>query len=161
MPNPGTGPTALDLARKKALQLLRIKLRSTAELRDRLATAGFSQHTIDAVVGELTKAKVLNDAALAEAHVRRIKDRGPADAKAVQAALARRGLTPHQPPKQLGSSRDEILAFAKHKLASMPPTLTVQARATRLASLLARRGFEQDFAEEIVAALTGLQRDDP
>lgn len=147
----------VERARKQAMQLLRVKLRSTAELRERLHAKGFSTHDIEMVVGELARAKVLDDAALAEAEVRRMKERGPAGAGAVRAKLKRRGLDAGGVGDDAGSSREEVRAFAVQKLATMPVKLSDEAKARRLFGVLARRGVDDEVAMEIVARLTGVR----
>ena len=156
----GTQEDELDRARKKAMRLLRVKLRSTTELRERLSAAGFRIHEVEAVVGELQKAKVLDDAALAEAEVRRLKERGAVGAKAVRARLRKRGLDAGATGDVAGSNRAEVATFAANRLAAMPPKLSVAAKARRLFGLLARRGIDEDLAGNVVAKLTGVTRDE-
>ncbi len=153
----GASDEGLERARTKALQLLRVKLRSTAELRERLGATGFAAHDIETVVKELTRAKVLNDAALAEADVRRMKERGPAGAGAVRAKLERRGLDAGGLVNDAGSTREEVWAFAVKKIATMPAKLSDEAKARRLFGVLARRGVEDEMAMEVIERLTGVR----
>lgn len=150
------GGSGLEDARKKAMRLLRVKLRSTAELRERLAAAGFGEGDIEVVVGELKRAKVLDDAALAEAEVRRMKERGVVGGGVLRVKLDKRGLSLGGGGEDAGSSRAEVLAFARKKLAAMPTALSEAARARRLFGLLARRGIDPERAMEIVERLTGV-----
>lgn len=156
----GTQDGELARARKKALQLLRVKLRSTAELRERLSAAGFGAHKVEVVVGELKKLKVLDDAKLADAEVRRMRERGAVGSKAMQAQLKKRGLDADLERAESGSSLAEIVAFASKKLDGMSSNITASAKARRLFGLLARRGIDEDVAGEVIAKLTGVTRDE-
>lgn len=147
----------LERARKKAMQLLRVKLRSTAELRARLGAKGFAADDIEMVLGELARARVLDDAALAEADVRRIKERGPVGAGAMRAKLERRGLNARGLGDDAGSSPEDVRAFAVKKLATMSAKVSDKAKARRLFGLLARRGIDVEMAMEIVEQLTGVR----
>jgi len=147
----------LERARTKALQMLRVKLRSTAELRERLGAKGFASHDIETVLRELARAKVLDDAALAEADVRRMKERGPVGVRAVRAKLKRRGLDAGGVGDDAGASRDEVRAFAVKKLAAMPAKLSDEAKARRLFGVLARRGVDDELASEVIERLTGVR----
>lgn len=142
------------------MRLLRVKLRSEAEIRERLAAAGFDETNVEAVVGELKKARIIDDAALAEAEVRRMKERGASGVKAVREKLKKRGLKVGMDVGDLASTRAEVLAFAKKKLAAMPATLGGDTKARRLFGVLARRGIDEDVASEVVVELTGVARDE-
>ncbi len=142
-------------AKKKAVALLRVRSRSTAEIRRRLADAGFAAAAIDAAVMELTKDGVLNDAGLAESLAQAGADKG-LSSRGVKAALKSRGLeSPGDEPA--GSELDRALTAARNRAARLPGSLDAAAQFRRLAAALGRLGYEEDVARHAAASVLGVK----
>jgi regulatory protein len=145
-------------AKKKAVALLKLKDRTTHELRDRLTRAGFEPEPIEAALAELTHEKLLNDQTLARTSI----DRDLAKGRSIHAAaqrLATRGINhadiPAPAPTPGKTELDRAIAAAKARAAKLPQTLPPQARARRLLAALARLGYEEDTARDAAARVLG------
>jgi regulatory protein len=140
-------------AKKKALALLKVKDRTSHELRDRLTRAGFEPHGIEAALAELTREKLLSDQTLARASI----DRDLAKGRSIHAAaqrLATRGIS-HADIQSPKGELDRAIAAAKARAAKLPANLPPQARARRLLAALARLGYEEDTARDAAARVLG------
>ena len=144
-------------AKKKAVALLKLKDRTSHELRDRLTRAGFEPQAIEAALAELTRENLLNDQTLARASI----DRDLAKGRSIHAAaqrLATRGI--HDADIQSPTPElDRAITAARARAAKLPQSLPPQARARRLLAALARLGYEEDTARDAAARVLGFDPD--
>ena len=156
---------AANEARALAMRLLGRRGFARAELISRLEQRGCDVSIAERVTAELVRDGWLSDRDRAEAIVRQTTRKGPASRPMLMAKLTAHGIQ-----SDLASSiadaaragrsdlRDAVM-LAKHALSAQRSKLPPAAVARRIASLLARRGFDHDT---IASALerAGLTRDD-
>jgi regulatory protein len=141
-------------ARQICLQLLTLAPRSRAQLASALRRQGVPGDVAEGVLGRFTDAGLIDDAAFARAWVEsRHHSRGLAG-RALKAELHRQGVDDEQIQQAVaGLGPDAEVATARrlveHKLAGtrgQPP----QARARRLAGMLARKGYSPGLAYRVI-----------
>jgi regulatory protein len=113
---------------------------SQRSLRERLLRAGVSGEDADAVVEELRRTGLVDDARFAEARARSLADRGKGDA-AIRFELERAGLD--------GAGIETALAALDPERERAAALVARRGATPATARLLAGRGFD----EELVAAL--------
>lgn len=156
---PRTPPDPADKAFRHAIRLLRIKARSTAELRERLAA--HPPHAVEHALRRLVEARLLDDDALA----RDLAERDLAQGRSRRMTAARlrtRGLAPPDAdppgaasPSQTRSDAALALAAARQVAGRLPASLAPEARWRRLLGALARLGHEPDAAHDATRAVLG------
>ncbi len=155
--------TPEEKAYRVALSRLNRAAMSRARLAAKLAAAGFDDATCAAVLDRLASAGLLDDEAYARALIDEFAAAGDAAPRlrqkllqrGVDETLADRLLRSHSDPRDnLAQAR----AFAASRLRGMA-RLDAVARARRLAGALARRGYDADIVETIVAELVGSAMD--
>lgn len=155
-PEPITEPEA---ARKRALRLLKAKARSRRDLVSALIKRGVVKELAERIAGDLERAGLIDDRALAEATVRNQVERKPVGPGFLQARLARQGV-----PRQIAA--DAVRQGLAGRDALADATGLVKARLARgntreedprkararLVAWLARRGFDPDVCFRAVDA---------
>ncbi|NNE70528.1 MAG: RecX family transcriptional regulator [Rhodothermales bacterium] len=154
-------------ARKKALNLLAFRQRSTGELDERLRRAGFSDAARRAALARMQKLGYLDDAAFAEAFARdRMGVRGHGRRR-VLLELGRKGIAPslaEQVVALVSEGRNEVedaLALARKKARSLRRLDNPRKKRERLWGHLSRRGFESDVIRAALAQLAEETIDEP
>lgn len=126
-----------------ALKALRHRSRSAHEIAELLRRKDVDQDSVQATLAKLTTLGYLNDDALAERTVERLRGDGVGNARIVQ-SLAKRGLT--LPEDSMTSDNDEstrALTLLRRKF----PDGTDRGRAGRF---LVAKGFEEEAVIEAV-----------
>ena len=146
----GTETQAKDLC----LRLLTDRARSRAELADRLAKKGYSADIAERVLDRLTEVGLVNDADFAQQWVHSRHTHSGKGKRALAMELRRKGIGQEDATEALAQidSEDER-ARATELVAKKLRTVSADDRdraVRRLVSMLARRGFPQGMAFEVV-----------
>lgn len=154
---------AFRLALRRVRRGLCTRLALTRSLIRRGSTAQDAEHAAD----RLERAGLLDDAVYARARARGIVASRPAAAAFVESVLRRAGVRPEDarsaarevcPPV---SEAEGAVALAERKVRTMPERLDEVARRRRLASSLARRGFDDQTVRRAVEAVLGPVASEP
>ena len=146
----GTETQAKDLC----LRLLTDRARSRAELSERLAKKGYSAEIAERVLDRLTEVGLVNDADFAQQWVHSRHTYSGKGKRALALELRRKGIGQDDAAEALAQidSEDER-ARATELVAKKLRTVSADDRdraVRRLVSMLARRGFPQGMAFEVV-----------
>lgn len=140
-------------ALRDALRLLNERLRSTAEVRERLMRRGYEEEQVERVLSRLTELGLLDDRAFARAWVENRQAFRPRGRPALAAELRKKGLSPEVIAEALASSSPEEEAAQALELARRrAPALRGLDRPAflrRLQSFLARRGFSAEVVRRV------------
>ena len=148
-------------AKLKAVALLKVRARSSAEVVGRLVRQGFSRPAADLAVAELAQERLLDDEALAQSRAEGSLNKGMATG-AVQEELSRSGLAETQAAgaiAQIAGSGDELtraIEQARNRAAKIPESLGAAARYRRVLTALARMGYDEDVAREAATKALGV-----
>lgn len=139
-----------------AARLLRRRPLSARELSDRLAALGHAPDQIAPLIEDLRASRLIDDRRLAEA-VAAAELRGHASTSRIADRLRVRGLPPDTPAQSLAddgrSEADRASELARHALATRLDALPVSVQARRLAALLARRGYDDETVQAVIAEM--------
>jgi len=147
---------ALDDAEKaheRALHFLSFRPRSEAEVRRNLDDAGYTPETVDAAIGRLQRAGLLDDRAFAQYWLENRGQFNPRSSRALKAELRRKGVDPEAIDGALQAAAhddDEAAYRAALPRARRLGHLEAREFAQKLGAYLARRGFNYDAASEAV-----------
>ncbi|MDW8479795.1 MAG: regulatory protein RecX [Xanthomonadales bacterium] len=145
-----------DPVREAAIRLLARRERSAAELRTRLAAAGFPREAIERVLGELASEGRLSERRSAEAIARRAvaRRRGPLWLRAELAARGVEGEAARACLRELDREAVDWEALARAALRGLAPRRGEEPRAfrARLARRLARRGFPASIIARVLGS---------
>ena len=146
----GTETQAKDLC----LRLLTDRARSRAELAERLAKKGYSPEIAERVLDRLTEVGLVNEADFAQQWVHSRHTYSGKGKRALALELRRKGIGQEDATEALAQidSEDER-ARATELVAKKLRTVSADDRdraVRRLVSMLARRGFPQGMAFEVV-----------
>jgi regulatory protein len=145
-----------------ALRFLEARQRSTAEVRRRLASAGYRSTLVKGAIERLTELGMLNDAAFARAWVESRDRARPRGERALRRELAQKGLD-RQVADEALAERDadrpdadeaagrRLLERHASALARVPD---LRARRQRAYALLARNGFDPELAAALSRSVT-------
>lgn len=155
---PKESPSALE----KATRLLTAKSRSSAELRRKLAQAGYEAAAIDAALEKLTRAGFLNDEHFARQFARSRLASGKRSTRRVRDELRTKGLDADLVAGAMDDvvadegvrDADAALALARKKVPALRG-LDRQVARRRLYGVLARRGFSPDVIGRAVSKALG------
>jgi regulatory protein len=150
-------------ARDSAFRLLKCRVRSVKEMRDRLKAKGFDPAIIEATVDFLKKTQFLDDELFARLWVAsRVKK--PLGFRRIRQELKLKGIEPGLIEEAISGAQGEFceqeamekIARSKiRQLGSLPPE---KVRA-RLYGLLVRRGFSSQAVVEVIEKLVRDRRD--
>jgi regulatory protein len=134
-------------ARQAAMRMLGRRAYSRGELMERLVRRGHSQLAASRTVDELAADHWIDDARYAQEIVSAASSRKPASQRLLKSKLTARKIDPDTASEILSKeTRDsddaKALTFARQQLRTMKD-LRRPVAASRIASKLARRGFEQ------------------
>ncbi|KAF0959860.1 recombination regulator RecX [Rhodococcus sp. T7] len=146
----GTETQAKDLC----LRLLTDRARSRAELSDRLAKKGYSADIAERVLDRLTEVGLVNDADFAQQWVHSRHTYSGKGKRALALELRRKGIGQEDATEALAQiDTEDERARATELVAKKLRTVSADDRdraVRRLVSMLARRGFPQGMAFEVV-----------
>ena len=135
-------------------------MRSRRELRDRLVRAGFDPAEVDDVVQRLARVGLIDDDRFAQEYARHASEVRRSGRRAIASALSARGVSRQIVQRVVADATDgeearaeELARSRARRLGDVPPATAYR----RLASLLARRGFDPDVARR--AARSALELD--
>ncbi|MBX3374136.1 MAG: RecX family transcriptional regulator [Phycisphaeraceae bacterium] len=151
--------------RTRALGMLARTPLFSGRLRERLARLGHDAALVDAVLRDLAADGWIDDRSTAEDAARGLARRGTGTADAIARRLVRSGADEQTAraaaAEAIGHGDDlqRALALAKSRLPRLGAA-PAAARRRRLASWLARRGFDEDTVHRVVSDVTGAPEDD-
>jgi regulatory protein len=149
--------TARTLARQDAMKLLGKRALASAVVREKLAAKGHDTTVAEQVVRQLVADGWLDDRETAQAVVRGVVRKGPAGQTLLKERLLSRGLPDaivEETVRQATAKAtpfESALAAAQRQLqrdAHLDPAKAMR----RAASMLARRGFEEDIIADAIAS---------
>ena len=144
LPRTAGSPAHPKGCHERALGLLAVRPRSRRELERRLRAAGFDHQEVDDVLQRLEVVGLIDDEAFARALAEQSFGVRRSGARAVQAALAAKGVsddTASAVIRELGGDEEErALELARSRLTRLRG-VPVERAFPRLVGLLARRGY--------------------
>ena len=164
-PPPSTSePSREEQARALCLRLLTGRARTRAELSAQLAKRGYSDDVRDRVLDRLARVGLIDDADFAERWVESRRSSAGKGKRALAAELHTKGVDNDVITKVLagidaGAEREraEQLVQAKLRRENLDGDQTRVAR--RLVAMLARRGYDQNMAYDVVSVQLNLELD--
>jgi regulatory protein len=155
-------PSREEQARALCLRLLTARARTRAELRGQLTKRGYPDEVSARVLDRLTAVGLVDDAAFAEQWVESRRAHAGKGKRALAAELHTKGVDNELITKVLGGIdagaervRAEQLVAAKLKRENLDGDQTKVAR--RLIAMLARRGYGQGMAYDVVSTQLDLE----
>ena len=157
-------PSREELARALCLRLLTARARTRAELSGELTKRGYPGDIRDRVLDRLAAAGLVDDADFAEQWVRSRRANSGKSRRALAAELHTKGVDNDIITTALGGldaaaerERAEQLVRARLRREALGEDDTRVSR--RLAAMLARRGYSQTLAGEVVVAELAAERE--
>jgi regulatory protein len=157
-------PSREELARALCLRLLTARARTRAELSGQLTKRGYPDDIRDRVLDRLAAAGLVDDADFAEQWVRSRRVNSGKSRRALAAELHTKGVDNDIITTALGGldaaaerERAEQLVRARLRREALGEDDTRLSR--RLAGMLARRGYSQTLAGEVVVAELAAERE--
>jgi regulatory protein len=148
-------------ARRRLIRYLSTRKKTTAEARQYLARAGFSDPAIENAMGIARELGLLDDTAFANAFVRTQKKVAKKGPRAIAHEMRARGVTDELADAALAANypteqqRELARAAAQKRLASLKPNKRDATTTPKLYQFLLRRGFEPEICSEVVRELLG------
>ncbi|MET7769922.1 recombination regulator RecX [Nocardia sp. NPDC005366] len=147
----------VEQAKEVCLRLLAVRARSRAELAQRLAAKGYTEHVTDLALGRLAQVGLIDDVAFAEQWVQSRHTFSGKGKQALAQELRRKGVAASDaaPALEAISSDDEITRatdLVRRKLRTIPRDLDADKTIRRLVGMLARRGYSSATAFNVVKA---------
>lgn len=138
-------------AHEAALRLLSTRARSRSEIRARLAMRGMDPETVEAELGRLVRAGLVDDVEFARAWVARRQISAPRGRRMLRYELLGRGIDPEEADRVTATidDREAALDAARRKSRSWKRS-DFNDFSARLGSFLQRRGFSFDVSAEVV-----------
>jgi regulatory protein len=164
-PPPSTSePSREELARALCLRLLTARARTRAELAGQLAKRGYPQEISDRVLDRLAAVGLVDDADYAEEWVRSRRAKSGKSNRALAAELHTKGIdndviTAALGGMSAGAERAQAEKLVRARLRREVLTEDDTRVSRRLAAMLARRGYRQEMAWEVVAAELAAERE--
>jgi len=163
-PLPSTSePSREEQARALCLRLLTARSRTRAELSGQLSKRGYPDDVRERVLDRLAAVGLVDDTEFAEQWVQSRRARAGKSRRALAAELHTKGVDDDVITAVLGgidagADRDRAEQLVRAKLRR--ETLGDEARVTRrLVGMLARRGYSQNLACEVVLAELAVERE--
>lgn len=144
----------LERAVERAVRFLAVRPRSEAEVRERLARAGFEPPAIESAVERLRRAGYLDDEAFARYWVEQRQQFRPRGQRALSQELRRKRVDPEVVAATLGELGEDEEEAAYRAAAPQARRLHEADRRRfeqRLGAYLQRRGFDYEAARAAVA----------
>lgn len=156
-------PSREEQARALCLRLLTARSRTRAELSGQLAKRGYPDDVSDRVLDRLAAVGLVDDVEFAEQWVASRRAKAGKSRRALAAELHTKGVDKDVIAAALGgidagAERDRAEELVRAKLRR--ETLSDETKVTRrLVGMLARRGYSQNLACEVVLAELAAERD--
>ena len=145
-------------AHEAALRLLGVRERSTAEIKQRLRQKGYDPFVVEQVVSRLTEVGLLDDQRFAERFASEATAGRAFASRRVRTELLKKGidrdLAAVAATRDPDEEEDQARALARARAGRMQ-SLSPDARARRIMSLLARRGYDADVCRRIASEVAG------
>lgn len=144
----------------RAVGYLAARARSKREIEQKLLQAGYRPSTVEMVIYKLQRENLLDDADFARQWVESRQHHKLGRSRIAQ-ELRRKGVSQEEADEALSTIEDEdqlagAIALAEKAAARIKPGEDMRKAASRIASMLARRGFSWDIAKEAIQhALSG------
>jgi regulatory protein len=158
-------PSREELARALCLRLLTARARTRAELADQLAKRGYPDDVSARVLDRLTDVGLVDDAGFAEQWVHSRRANAGKGKRALAAELHTKGVDNDVITSVLGGinpaaerGRAEQLVRARLRQENLSDADDARV-SRRLVAMLARRGFDQTMAYEVVSAELAAERE--
>ena len=158
-------PSREELARALCLRLLTARARTRAELADQLAKRGYPDDVSARVLDRLTDVGLVDDAGFAEQWVHSRRANAGKGKRALAAELHTKGVDNDVITSVLGGinpaaerGRAEQLVRARLRQENLSDADDARV-SRRLVAMLARRGFGQTMAYEVVSAELAAERE--
>ncbi|HEU4360614.1 MAG TPA: recombination regulator RecX [Mycobacterium sp.] len=157
-------PKREEQARALCLRLLTARARSRAELAGQLAKRGYPDDVSTQVLDRLTEVGLVDDTDFAEQWVRSRRARAGKGAQALAAELRTKGVGEEVIAAALDGdvgaerNRAELLVRAKLRRESLGSADEIRL-SRRLVAMLARRGYRQSLAYQVVSAELAAERE--
>lgn len=144
-----------EQARAVCLRLLTVRARTRAELAEKLTTKGFPDAVVDSVLGRLADVGLVDDEDFAEQWVRSRQVNAGKGKRALATELRTKGVDDEVISAALAdidpdSERARAAQFVADKLRRERLTDDDTKIARRLVGMLARRGYNQSMAFDVV-----------
>ena len=162
-------PSREEQARAYCLRLLTARARTRAELEERLAKRGYPEDVTADVLDRLTDVGLIDDADFAEQWVRSRRLNAGKGKRALAAELRTKGVDAELISSALAGidadaerDRAEQLVrdkLRREKLVDEPGTDAATKITRRLVGMLARRGYQQSMAFDVVSAELAAERE--
>jgi regulatory protein len=158
-PDQPAEPDREEQARAYCLRLLTARARTRAELTGKLTQRGYSDEVSERVVDRLTQVGLVNDEEFAEEWVRSRHQYGGKGKRALAAELRRKGVDHEVITEALADidagaerQRAEELVRARLRREKLDDDPAAHAKVMRrLVGMLARRGYSQTMAADVVS----------
>src|SRR6202022_3226037 len=158
-------PSREELARALCLRLLTARARTRAELAGQLAKRGYPDDVSTRVLDRLADVGLIDDAGFAEQWVHSRRANAGKGKRALAAELHTKGVDNDVITSVLGGinpaaerGRAEQLVRAKLRRETLGDDKTAARVSRRLGGVLARRGFDQTMAFDVVSAALAAER---
>jgi regulatory protein len=164
-PPPSTSePSREEQARALCLRLLTGRARTRAELSDRLAKRGYPDDVSNRVLDRLADVGLVDDADFAEQWVRSRRAKSGKSKRALAAELHTKGVDNEVITAALGglgtgADRDRAEELVRSKLRRETLSGDDARVARKLTGMLARRGYSQSLACDVVFAELAAERE--
>jgi regulatory protein len=155
-------PAREEQARALCLRLLTARARTRAELAGQLAKRGYPDDVSDCVLDRLTDVGLINDVDFAEQWVRSRRIHAGKGKRALAAELRTKGvdgdvITATLDGIDAAAERDRAVDLVRTKLRRENLDGDQTKVARRLVGMLARRGYSQTMAFDVVSTELGLE----
>lgn len=142
------------LALDRAVGYLAARARSKREIQQKLLQAGYRPCTVEMVIYKLEREHLLDDADFARQWVESRSTRKLGRSRIAQ-ELRRKGISQEEAEEALSTIEDEdqlsgAVALAERAAVRIKPGEDLRKAASRIAGMLARRGYSWDIAKEAI-----------
>ncbi len=142
-------------AKKSALDSLSYRIRSTAEIRDKLKSKKISPGTIEKTVEHLDKMGLINDEEFARQLVLSKMGKKPAGKNVIRQKLFQKGISKNTADKVIeelytADKEDELIADVYNKYAKKVEGMDKYQKRRKLYEYLVRKGFDNDSINEFL-----------
>lgn len=138
----------------RAVGYLAARARSTREIEQKLLQAGYRPSTVEMVIYKLQRENLLDDADFARQWVESRQTHKLGRSRIAQ-ELRRKGVSQEEAEEALSAIDDEdqlsgAVALAEKAAARIKPDEDIRKASSRIAGMLARRGYSWDIAKQAI-----------
>jgi regulatory protein len=150
-------PDLLRKAKSSALRLLKLRPRSTKELRDRLQQKKFPSDIVEKVISELVGSELLDDEAFAKAWVNWRLSGKPVGLRRIAQELKDKGIDREVSDGLIAAAKEDFDEYAVVKVIAerriqqrAQRSVPFLKRKKRVLDYLLRRGFSVDVVSKVI-----------